>query len=189
MPSSIIIDMDGIAHDKSWNKQFLQLRDSTYSIWKNKLLDSFLEVRNFSEKEIDKIETLYVQQYKIYKEDIERDGFSKPMIKYLIPCKDSANLMIFPQKGEKYFIVRMNNYNGIWTFYSYSRLDATYKEIKDILNKKQPIFMLNMISKTNEVERIIAYINNQGQLMYLVEEGEDQVLKPDSKFVRIQKYL
>lgn len=79
--------------------------------------------------------------------------------------------------------------NGIWDYYSYTRLDATYKEIKDILNKKQPIFMLNMISKTNEVELLIAYMNNQGQLMYLVEEGEDQILKPDSKFVRIKKYL
>lgn len=191
IPSSVIVDMDEIAYDKGWNNHFLELKDSSYSIWKNKLSGLLsLELTNLSEDDYKKIKTIYIQQYKIYREDIAKDGFSKPITRYLIPCTDSANLMVFPPKSKNNFLAKMCYIDGQWRYYLYKCLDASYEKVESILKvKRQRIFMLDMISKNNERDVFIAYINKMGQLMYIVENEKDRLLELDSKEIIYKNFL
>lgn len=49
--------------------------------------------------------------------------------------------------------------------------------------------MLDMISKNNERDVFIAYINKMGQLMYIVENEKDRLLELDSKEIIYKNFL
>src|SRR5574344_1501808 len=77
-----------------WNKEFPTLRDSSYMIWK-KYNALFHNPELINEDSLKLVKTLFIQEYKIYTEDLRKDGFAQSIINYLKPCQDSAVLLVF----------------------------------------------------------------------------------------------
>lgn len=168
----------GIAYDKKWNNNFVALSDSAMNFWSNYFADSFNpELKNASVEELAKIKKLFVQTYKLYIEEIKDDTISQPIKKYMIPCKDSACLYVFPKEGKDSWQLQMHYKNGKWKMYRHCALYATLGQIEEINeNKKLPLFHLDVISKTGYRSQYLVYINKQNQVMSVRAHEKDQLL-------------
>lgn len=167
-----------------WNKEFPTLRDSSYMLWKKNLIPLFNKDLNF-EDSLKLVKTLFIQQYKIYTEDLRKDGFSQSILNYLKPCQDSAVLLIFPENKKNTSILKLYRsaeYNNRWKSGSYHGFYVTLEQIEEVQkDKNNTLFFLDMVTKSNYREGFLVYINKKGQLMHI------RFIKPDWLFENIFK--
>ncbi len=162
-----------------WNKEFPTLRDSSYMLWKKNLIPLFNKDLNF-EDSLKLVKTLFIQQYKIYTEDLRKDGFSQSIHNYLKPCQDSAVLLIFPANAKRTYTLqlRRNNKSNKWDYGSYYGLNATLEKVENVLkDKNNTLFYLDLITKTNYKEWFLVYINPKGQLMQITAPEPDRLFE------------
>lgn len=162
-----------------WNKEFPTLRDSSYMIWK-KYNALFYNSELINEDSLKLVKTLFIQEYKIYTEDLRKDGFAQSIINYLKPCQDSAVLLVFPSHNKNSWTqqLRRNNKSNKWEYGSYYGLNATLEKVENVLkDKNNTLFYLVLITKTNYKEWFLVYINRKGQLMQITASEPDRLFE------------